>query len=191
MLQELMIFSLGFAAGYYFKVDKQMIISNGLTLLTLLNDIQNNVKDYFTYDYIIKSAGYYINGEFSLIDDSIFEVDQNGIYAFIELRPQPLIINYNYKKKGYTLVLKNARQIKDVKFKQTEKNIANKILSIKIDDIEVLPLVKSFAGPYGNFYCLPEVTFDTLFPGCEKIEVINEFCELETFRSNVNIISLI
>jgi hypothetical protein len=88
------------------------------------------------------------------------------------------------------LKLKDARQIKEIQFKPNGKNI-NKFLSVNIDGKEVIQDLKIFAGPFANFYGLSEVTFDDLFPECKNIELINEFADLEKFKGNVNIISLI
>lgn len=190
MFQELSIFCLGFAAGYYFKVDKTKIIYNGLNVITMLNQWYSDVKNYFTVDYLIKGVVYYENGEYKVLNDYDFDITESGIHSFKELLPLPLIINYNYKKVNYMLKLRNAQSIQDVQFKSNGKSI-KKLLSVNVDGKEVLPDLKIFAGPYENFYCLPEVTFEDIFPGCEKIEIINEFGDLETFRGNVNIISLI
>jgi hypothetical protein len=189
MYCTILVFCLGFASGYYFKKEEKKIILNGISLLTLLNQWSNDIEDYFTYNYIIKEI-VYLGDSPEYISYNHLDINENGIQVLKELKPLPLIVYFNYKKASYVLKLKNANQINEVEFKSNGKSI-KKFLSIMVDNKEVLQELKMYAGPFENFYCLPEVTFDNLFPGCEKIDIINEFGDLETFKGNVNIISLI
>lgn len=184
------IFCLGFATGYFVKKNQNFFLYNGLSLATILNKWKNDITDFFTYDYIIKGAVYNVNGQYHVLNEADFDVTESGIHSYKELEELPLLISYNYKKINYMLKLKNARQIKEIQFKPNGKNI-NKFLSVNIDGKEVIQDLKIFAGPFGNFYGLSEVTFDDLFPECKNIELINEFADLEKFKGNVNIISLI
>jgi hypothetical protein len=190
MYHEIAIFFLGFAAGYFVRKNQNNFLYNGLSLATFLNKWRNDIKDFLTYDYIIKGAVYNINGDYQVLNDADFDVTESGIHSYGELKELPLLISYNYKKVNYILKLKDARQIKELQFKSNGKNI-NKFLSVNIDNKEVLQDLRVFAGPFGNFYGLSDITFDDLYPGCENIELINEFGDLEKFKGNVNIISLI
>jgi hypothetical protein len=189
MYNEITIFCIGFFVGYLFKKNEKSYLLTGLNIATVMNQWYKDVKNYLTPDYLIKGVVYFENGYIPLNEDD-FDINETGIKSYKELLPKPIGISFYYKKVNYMLKLKDARQVNEIQFKSNGKSI-KKFLSVMIDGKEILQELKVYAGPFENFYCLSEVLFDDLYPGCQKIEIINEFGDLETFKGNVNIISLI
>lgn len=190
MYQEIAIFCFGFAAGYLVKKNQNSFLYSGLSLLTALNKWRQDVKQFFTNDYLVNAVAYLEKDNYTILDCTDFDITEDGFVSYKELLPLPLVVSYNYRKEKYMIKLKDATQINNLKFKFNNKSI-NNLLSVMVDGKEVLPELKTLAGPYYNFYQLNEVTFNDLYPECNKIEVINSFGDLENFKGNVNIISLI
>ena len=99
------------------------------------------------------------------------------------------MVNYYYKHQYYHIYLPKTQLASDIVFKKTNKSF-NKILSVNVNGKDVYEDMKSFAGPFGNFYEIP-TTFKDLYHDAVDVVIINEMGEMVSIPPETEINSLI